>query len=138
MNRKSHVLMHAHIVPPDAQRVRIARLVWLGAFLAFQSPLRSLVIEFHRRHQLALALRQSVSSGPCDDCRRRCPVEFLRSPTPHDEISNLSFHAHQIAGAHAELRRVGRVHPERIRVRDFIQPLRVRAARVNLNGKTES
>jgi hypothetical protein len=54
------------------------------------------------------------------------------------KVSNLSFHAHQIAGAHAEFRRVTGVQPERIRVRDFIQPLRVGAARVNLNWQTES
>ena len=64
-------------------------------------------------------------------------LNSFRHPGAHDEVTNLSFHAHQIAGAHAELCRVARVNPERIRVRDFVQPLRVRAARVNLNRQTK-
>src|ERR1044072_2567341 len=30
----------------------------------------------------AFALHQSASSGPCDGCTQRCPVEFPPSPTP--------------------------------------------------------
>src|SRR5713226_3940512 len=59
-------------------------------------------------------------------------------PGAHYEIANLSFHAHQVAGLYVEVRRMRSMQPERIRVRDFVQPLRVGAARVNLNRQTES
>ena len=69
-----------------------------------------------------------------DDARSNA----FRHPGAHDEVTNLSFHAHQIAGAHAEFRRMAGMKPERIRVRDFIEPLRVGAARVNLHRQAES
>src|SRR5258707_14613663 len=58
-------------------------------------------------------------------------------PGLDDEITNLSFHPHQVAGPHAQPGRITCVQPQRIRVRDFIQPLRVRAAGVNLDRQTE-
>src|SRR2546423_11129086 len=65
-------------------------------------------------------------------------LDAFSHPGAHDEISNLSFDPHQIACAYAESGRMTRVQPKRIRMRDFIQPFRVRAARVNLDRQTES
>src|SRR5207244_6177825 len=55
-----------------------------------------------------------------------------------DEITNLSFDADEITSAHTEFRRMTRVQPQWIRMRNFIQPLRVRTASVNLYRQTES
>src|SRR5436189_2837 len=84
---------------------------------------------------------------PCRrECRRTCrPVRLCERARPdafsdpgtHDEISNLSFDANQIAGFHFQALSVRRMEPERICVRDFIEPFRIRAARVNLNWQTE-
>ena len=61
----------------------------------------------------------------------------LRHPRRDDEITDLSFDAHEIAGANAQFLRVARVNPQRIGVRDFVEPLCVRATRMNLHGETE-
>ena len=65
-------------------------------------------------------------------------LDAFGDPGAHDEVSNLSLDAHQVAGFHVKLCRMARMQPERIRVRDFIQPLGVRTARVNLNRQAES
>src|SRR5258706_16207884 len=105
MDRKGHILMHAHIAPPDAQSVRVARLVRPGAFLALQSPFRSLMIEFHRRHHLALSLLTLLTQLPAahvmrtgDDSRSNA----FRHPGAHDVVTNLSFDSQQIPSAYAE------------------------------------
>src|SRR5882724_6981004 len=53
------------------------------------------------------------------------------------EIANLSFDPHQIACADAHGSRMRRMQPERIRVRNFIQPLRICTPGVNLNRQTK-
>src|SRR6266850_2228815 len=65
-------------------------------------------------------------------------LDAFGHPGAHDEISNLSFHAHQISRADPEFHRVAGVQPKRIRVRNLIQPLRIGTARVNLNRQTKS
>ena len=65
-------------------------------------------------------------------------LDAFGHPSAHDEVANLSFHPHEIASAHAEFRRVTGMQPERIRVRDLVQPFRVRTAGVNLDRQTES
>src|SRR3989454_2125475 len=138
MNGKGQVLMNSDVVPPDAQSVGITRFVRSGATLAFQSPFAAFVIESYRGHHLFLSVLVRLPAAhvmtACHDAR----LNSFSDPGAHDEISNLSFDAHEIAGAHAELCGVARVQPERIRVRNFIQPLGVRAARVNLNRETKS
>src|SRR6266498_3404799 len=65
-------------------------------------------------------------------------LDAFSYPSLHHEVTYLSFDPHQIAGLYTQLRRVARMQPERICVRDFIQPLCVRAARVNLNRQSKS
>src|SRR6266542_6672451 len=61
----------------------------------------------------------------------------LGDPRLDDEVSDAGLHAHELAGRHADALRVARMNPERIRMRDLVEPLRIRAARVNLNRQTE-
>src|SRR6185436_9794139 len=68
-----------------------------------------------------------------DDAR----TNSLRHPGRHDVVTDLSFDAHEIASPNIELRGVCRVNPERIRVRDLVEPLCIRAARVNLHCETK-
>src|SRR2546423_8725452 len=63
--------------------------------------------------------------------------DSFSDPGAHDKVSNFSLDAHKIARAHAELRSVTRMQPERICVRYFIQPFRIRATRVNLNRQAK-
>src|ERR1041384_2996776 len=61
----------------------------------------------------------------------------FRHPGADDEVADLCFDAHEVACAEIEARRMARVNPERIGVRDFVQPFGVGAARVYLYGKPE-
>src|SRR5258708_35366228 len=58
-------------------------------------------------------------------------------PRFHYKVTNLSFHPDEITRAHAQGLCVGRMQPQRIRVRNFIQPLRVGTPCVNLNRETK-
>ena len=58
-------------------------------------------------------------------------------PGPHHVVSDLSFHAQQIAGADAEFGRMVSMNPERICVRYFVEPLRISASSMNLHRQTE-
>src|SRR4051794_30816946 len=69
--------------------------------------------------------------------RNDAGANSLRYPDRHNVIANLSFNAHEIAGPHGKPFCMRWMNPERIRVRDLVQPLRVCAARVNLHGETE-
>ena len=139
MDRKSQVLMHAYIAPPDTQRVWIARLVRACAIFAFQVPTSfrcesSFTVAIICRWPLLMHFPTSHVMTTSNDAG---PNSF-RHPRAHDEVTNLSFHAHEIAGAHVKLCGMARVNPEWIRVRDLVQPLCVCAARVNLHRQTKS
>src|SRR5947208_3415397 len=69
----------------------------------------------------------------CDDSR----PDAFSDPRLHDEVSDARLDAHELTGLHAESIRILRMHPQRIRMRDLIEPLRVRAARVNLDRQTK-
>src|SRR5215218_8659925 len=61
----------------------------------------------------------------------------FRHPRRHDVITDLSFDAYEIACTNTELRRVRGMDPERVRMRDLVEPLRICAARVDLHGEPE-
>src|SRR5215213_1826949 len=61
----------------------------------------------------------------------------FRDPGRHDVITDLSFDAYEIAGANANLRCVRRMDPERVGMRDLIEPLCVCTTRVNLHGEAK-
>src|SRR5439155_14424658 len=138
MNGKGQVLMNSDVVPPDAQSVGIARFVRPGAAFALQSPLIAFVIESYRGHHLFLSVLVRLPAAHMMTARDDARFDSFGYPGAHDEITNLSFDAHQIAGSQAQVRGMAGMQPERIRVRNFIQPLRVRAARMNLNRQPES
>src|SRR5437016_1765805 len=138
MNGESQVLMNSDVVPPDAQSVGIARFVGSGAAFAFQAPLIAFVIESYRGHHLFLSVLVRLPAAHVMAAGYDARFDSFGHPGAHDEISNLGLDAHQIAGSHAQLRGMAGMQPERIRVRNFIQPLCVRAARVNLNRQPES
>ncbi|MGB9182059.1 MAG: hypothetical protein WCB68_22715, partial [Pyrinomonadaceae bacterium] len=54
------------------------------------------------------------------------------------EVANLCFDANKIAGLHSESRSMFGVNPERVRVRDFVKPFCICAARVNLRRQAKS
>src|SRR4051812_7952427 len=57
----------------------------------------------------------------------------FRHPHRHDVITNLRLNPHEIARPNPKLRRMTGVDPEWVRVRDLVEPFRVRTARVNLH-----
>src|SRR6185436_55844 len=69
-----------------------------------------------------------------DDARSNA----LRDPRGHHVVTNLCFNTYEIAGAHVQFRCMAWVDPKWIRVRDLIEPLCVRATRVNLHCETKS
>src|SRR6267142_2487922 len=95
-------------------------------------------------HQLALALGSLpvlISHLPAphvmatgNDARPN-PLGY---PRAHDVVTNLSLYTQQIASANAEFRSMSSVNPERIGMRDFIQPLGIGAARMNLHRQAKS
>src|SRR5262249_43433853 len=137
MHRKSHVLMHARILPPDAHRVSILRLVRLDTLLTLQAPLCSVVVQPHGRHQLPFPFISQLPTAQVMTTRNDPGPNAFRHPRSHDVVTNFSLNTHEIAGANTELRRMTGMNPERVRVCDLVEPLRVRAARVNLHGKTK-
>src|SRR6266545_2288699 len=140
MNWKRHILVHADVAPPDTQRVRVTRLIWLGAFLSFESPLASFMIKLHGSHQLALALGALLAQFPPTHVMTAgddTGTNAFSHPGSHDVITNFSFHAQQIAGTNAKFCRMVRMNPKRIRMRNLIEPLGVGAPRMNLNRKTK-
>src|SRR5438874_12825048 len=111
MNRKREVLMDADIIPPDVPRVAIGRFKSGHAALAFQTPIRTILIELHSCHQLSLAALMSFPAAHVMAARDDAGLDAFGHPRAHDEITNLSFHAHEIASAHAEFRRMTRMQP---------------------------
>ena len=96
------------------------------------------MIQSHCGHQLLLALLMNFPTAHVMTAGDDARLDAFSHPGAHHEVSNFSFDPHEITGAHAELGCMTRVQPQRIRVRDFIQPFRVRAASVNLDRQTES
>src|SRR2546422_6282287 len=109
MNGESQILMDSDVIPPDAQGVGITRFVRSGATLAFQSPLIAFVIQSYRGHHLFLSVLVRLPAAHMMTARDDARFNSFSDPGTHDEISNLSFDAHQIAGSHAELCCVARV-----------------------------
>src|SRR2546423_673431 len=65
-------------------------------------------------------------------------ADALRDPRLDDEVADLGLDAEQVAGPHAaEALGVTGVEPERVRVRDLVQPLRVGAPGVDLHREPE-
>ena len=69
--------------------------------------------------------------------RHHTRPDALGDPCLHDEVADRGLDAHEIAGAHGEPRRVAGMDPERIGVRDLVEPLRVGAACVDLHRQPE-
>src|SRR5437660_8661406 len=103
MNGESQVLMNSDVVPPDAQSVGITRFVRSSAAFAFQTPFAAFVIESYRGHHLFLSVLVRLPAAHVMTARDDARFDSFSDPGAHDEISNLSFDAHEIAGSHAEL-----------------------------------
>src|SRR5437868_7812536 len=129
--------MHAYVRPPDAQRIRIARLVRRDAALAPQSPARALMIERNRRHQLPLSFILQFPTPHVMTASDDARLNSFRYPRSHDEVADLRLDAHKIARHNTDAGCVLGVNPERIGVRDLVKPFRIRAARVYLHGQAE-
>ena len=52
-------------------------------------------------------------------------TDSFRHPGADDEVAYLSFNSNELARSHVDAPSVSGMNPERIRVRDFVQPLRV-------------
>src|SRR6266700_4162624 len=137
MNWKSQVLMDAHVIPPDAQGIGVAGLVWRCAGFAGQAPLVTVVIQSHSRHQLTLAILVNLPATHVMAARDNSRLNSFRYPGAHNEVTDVCFISNQIASAHAEPGSVAGVQPQRISMRDLVQPFRVRTTRVNLNRQTK-
>jgi hypothetical protein len=71
--------MHARILPPDAHRVRIFRLVRLDPFHA-SSPTRSVVVQPHGRHQLPLTFISQLPTAHVMTTRNNARSNSFRHP----------------------------------------------------------
>ena len=79
--------------------------------------------------------------GSCDYFKQedpRTPIARVNDQyLYHDEVADLAVHAGEAAVLEAERLRVLRVDPERVRVRDLLQPLGVGRARVDQRRPAE-
>src|SRR6266566_1407633 len=111
--------MDADIVPPNAQSVGVTRFIWPRATFPFQAPFVAIMIQPDRGHQLLLSVLMNFPSPHVMAAGHDAGLDAFGHPRAHDEISNFSLDAHQIAGAHTERGRMTRVQPKRIRMRDL-------------------
>ena len=129
VDREREVLVHAHVGPPDAQRVRVEPTRRAPTPCRAPQRPRSSPRGRGRRWPSRCAGRRSPSGF-------QRPMWWLHATTPGripsvtqaftHEVADLRLDANEVPGrADAQARRVGRVDPQRVRVRDLVQPLGV-------------
>src|SRR2546423_347689 len=101
MHRESEVLVNADIVPPNAQGILVIRFIWLDATLTPQRPSIAFMIEPHGRHQLLLPILMNFPTPHVVTTGDDPGFDSFSNPCTHNEVTNFSFHADQIAGAQA-------------------------------------
>jgi hypothetical protein len=137
MDRERQVLVHANVAPPDLQRVGIRALEGLDPFDPLHGPPLVGAREVDGRHHLPLSRVTHLPTTHVMTARHHAWPNALGHPRLDDEVADGGFYSHEAAGGEPEARGVGRVDPERIGVRDLIEPLGVATARVNLHGQPE-
>ena len=137
---EGEVLVDAHVGPPDARGVGVGGSVRGDPALALERPLAALVVERDGLHQLALPLalvRRELPAPHVVAARDHVGAYAFGDPRADDEVAGLGLDAHGVAGLQVKLCGVARVNPERVGVRDLVEPLGVRAPCVNLHGQAE-
>src|SRR5579859_3968937 len=140
MNRKRQVLMHSSFSPEDAGRVGIIAYERLYTTNLPHSPLA--VTLFSQRHQCrrpAIRAIAGFQTPPAQVMRtgNNARTDTLGYPCPVDIVTNLSRHPQKVSCLDANTFSVTGMNPYGIRVRYFIEPLRVPGARVYQRGQTE-
>ena len=138
MNWKSHILVNSTASFHQMRRVsgssdHTAR----SLFPLAGPPLRAVVVQLHRRHQLSLSFVSQFPAAHVMTARHDAWSNSFRDPRRHDVVADLGFHAYEIAGAYAELRLRASGESRADCVRDLVQPLGVGATRVNLDRQPE-
>ena len=131
--------MNAYLVPPDARGVWISARERLGAVnLAHAVSARCVAVNRHdgaRNTRASLALIEPPSSQVVRHAQDAGTNPF-GDPCTGDEVADPRPDLHQITGSNAALPRISRRDPQRIGMRDLVQPLD-RGARVHERGQTE-
>src|SRR5206468_3836611 len=133
-DRERQVLMNSGVRPPNPPRVGVGARVGLHACLPPQREALALACERHRRHHLLLAVFVELPAPHVVAASDDAGVDPLRDPRLDDEVADLGFDANELARANPEPRRVSWMDPERVRVRDLVEPLGIGAPRMDLYG----
>jgi hypothetical protein len=140
MHGVRQVLRHAAVAPPESLRVGVVAFEWLWSALLAEVPFTSVLLR-DRDNVAAPAVTVGVlfASPAADVMRTGCHAgaNGLRDPEPVDEVADLGFDADQVAWLEAEAGHVGGMHPERVAVRDFVEPLGCAAAAMDKRRQTE-
>src|SRR5438552_9874997 len=140
MHGKGTVLVGPGTLPPHAGGVRIRALEGPDSVDVAHPPLPGrLRLEVDERRRPALAAHLLPKPPPAEVMRAGDDPgpDGLGDPDLVHEVADLRLDLEKISRGHAEPRGVLRVKPERIVVRDLVEPLGVARARVDERGQPE-
>src|SRR2546426_8818720 len=140
LDREREVLVHTGVLPPDARGVGSGALDRLDAVQLPLPPLAGrLAREIDERGGPPLAARRLGQPPAPEVVRARddARADGLGHPDLVDEPADGRRDLEQLAGRHAEARGVLRMQPERVRVRDLVEPLGVARACVDQRGQPD-
>ena len=132
--------MHADVLPPDAAGVGVEGLPGARAVQDVQLLAALLVIlQLRQVGHPRIDAHGLFQPPPAQVVAHRDHAWLDPFGDPHlvHEIADLSRHADQLAGLHAQPARVDRVHPDRVLVADLVEPLGVGAAGVDQRRQAE-
>src|SRR5881392_1194683 len=140
LDRERQVLVDARLRPPDPRRVGVVARERPDALPLAHPPLPALdLLEVDERGGPALASRVPVKSPSPQMVRARdhAGADRLRRPDPIDEVADRRRDPEEIARDDGEPGSVFGMQPQRIGVRDLVEPLRVARARVDERREQE-
>src|SRR5437899_5435780 len=140
LDRERQVLVDARLRPPDPRRVGVVARERPDALPLAHPPLPALdLLEVDERGGPALASRVPVKSPSPQMVRARdhAGADRLRRPDPVDEVADRRRDLEEIARDDGEPGGVFGMEPQRIGVRDLVEPLRVARARVDERRESE-
>src|SRR2546423_15609425 len=95
------------------------------------------MIERDGRHQLSLPFFSQLPASHVMTARDDARTNSFRHPRADDEVANLCFDSDEIARSHIDAHGMKGMNPERIRVRDFVEPFGISAPCMNLHGQAK-
>src|SRR5580704_1887996 len=140
LNGEGQILMYARIFPVDARRIGIVAFEGLNAMDRAHHPLpRFDLLQIDQRRGPAFTAKIFFQTPPPEmmGASNNAGTHAFSRPNSVNEIADRSLHAHQIAGDDAKALGVVVMHPDRILVRDFIEPLRIARPGMDQRGQAK-